>query len=114
MISLEGKKYDNETLSITQGSLWKNHVKNEHQKLVPDPFLILVNNPNQLLYARNYFENKIFLNLDYQKAFEKLLNFSFWTQSLLLGKIIKNKMGLELVTSCSSGYKTNSEGFLYW
>ena len=30
-----------------------------HQKLVPDPFLILVNNPKEPLYARNSFENKI-------------------------------------------------------
>ena len=28
-------------------------------KLVPDPFLILVNNPKQPLHARNYFKNKI-------------------------------------------------------
>ena len=34
-----------------------------HQKLVPDPFLILVNNPKQALHARNFF--------DYQKAFKK-------------------------------------------
>ena len=39
---------------------WKNHVENVHQKLVPAPFLILVNNPKQSLYARNSFENKIF------------------------------------------------------
>ena len=31
-----------------------------YQKLVPDPSLILVNNPKQPLHARNYFENKIF------------------------------------------------------
>ena len=31
-----------------------------YQKLVPDPFFILVNNPKQPLHARNYFENKIF------------------------------------------------------
>ena len=31
-----------------------------HQKLVPDPCFILVINPKQSLYARNYFENKIF------------------------------------------------------
>ena len=27
-----------------------------HQKLVPDPFLILVNNPKQLLHAKNSFK----------------------------------------------------------
>ena len=70
-----------------------------HQKLVPDHFLILVNNPKQPLHARNYFENRI-----------------FWkrrTQSLLMDKVIKIKKGLELVTSCSLGYKTSTEKFLY-
>ena len=31
-----------------------------HQKLVPERFLILVNNLKQQLYTRNYFENNIF------------------------------------------------------
>ena len=39
---------------------WKNHAENEQQKLVPDPFLILVNNPRQPLHARNSVKNKIF------------------------------------------------------
>ena len=30
-----------------------------HQKLFPDPFSILLNNPKQLLYPRNSFKNKI-------------------------------------------------------
>ena len=30
------------------------------QKLVPDPFLIFVNNPKQPLHAENSFENAIF------------------------------------------------------
>ena len=38
----------------------ENCAENVHQKLVPDPFLILVNNPKQPLYARNSFENKVF------------------------------------------------------
>ena len=33
-----------------------------HQNLVPDPFLIFVNNAKQPLHARNYFKNKIFWN----------------------------------------------------
>ena len=36
---------------------------------------------------------------DYQKAFKKLTLFFFKTQSLLMNNIIKNKRGLELVTS---------------
>ena len=31
-----------------------------HQELVPDPFLILVNNPKQSLHTRNSFKNKIY------------------------------------------------------
>ena len=42
------KKYVIETLSIDRALnkehfLWKNHAENVHQKLVPDPFFILVN-----------------------------------------------------------------------
>ena len=31
-----------------------------HEKLAPDAFLILLNNPKQPLDARNYFKNKVF------------------------------------------------------
>ena len=35
-------------VSINQGTfVWKNHAKNRCQNLVPDPFLILVNNLKQ-------------------------------------------------------------------
>ena len=33
----------------------KKHTENVHQKLVPDPFLILVNNPKQPLHAKKLF-----------------------------------------------------------
>ena len=59
------KRYDIESLSIDrllhkEKILSKNHAENVHQKLVPDPILILVNNPKEQLYARNSFKNKIF------------------------------------------------------
>ena len=38
----------------------KNHGEKNHQKLVPDLFLILANNSNQPLYARNFFKKNIF------------------------------------------------------
>ena len=38
----------------------KKSCQNVQQKLVPDPFLILANNPKQPLRARNFFKNKIF------------------------------------------------------
>ena len=36
------------------------HAENVHEKLVPDPFFILINNPKQPFHARNYFKRKIF------------------------------------------------------
>ena len=83
-------------LSIDRVLNKENKHQNKHQKLVPDPFLILVNNPTQSLQARNSFENK---EEDYQKALKSELYFFFWTQSLLMDKVIKNKRDLELVTS---------------
>ena len=41
------------------------------------------------------------------------LYFFIRTQSLLMDKSIKNKRGLELVISRSSGYETSSEKFPY-
>ena len=54
-----------ETLSIDRVLIkeqfyGKNHAENVHQKLVPDPFLLLVNIPKQPLHARSCFKNKIF------------------------------------------------------
>ena len=47
-------------LSIKSGTfLWKNQAENVHQKLVPEPFFILINNTKQPLYARNSFKNEI-------------------------------------------------------
>ena len=51
----------------------ENHAENVHQKLVPHPFLILVNNPKQPLYARNYFENKVF----WKRIMKTLKNVNF-------------------------------------
>ena len=38
----------------------KNQTENVQQELVPDPFVILVNNSKQPLHARNSFKNEIF------------------------------------------------------
>ena len=38
----------------------KYHAENVPQKPVPDLFINLVNNPKQLLHARNYLKKKIF------------------------------------------------------
>ena len=53
-----------ELCSLIEYEIWnifkENHAENVHQKLVPNPFLILVNNPKQPLHAVNSFKNKIF------------------------------------------------------
>ena len=85
-----------------------------HQKLAPDPFLILLNNPKQPLHARNSFKNKIFWKGIVKNLQKIKLYFFFSIQSLLTDKAIKNKSGLKPVTSPSSCYKTSSKKFLYW
>ena len=46
-------------MGIKKGTfLWKNHAENVNQKLVLDPFLILVRNQKQQLHARNSFKIK--------------------------------------------------------
>ena len=59
------KRYDVETLLIhrvldKEKFLWKIHAEKVHQKPVPDPFLIFINNPKQPLHERNCFKNIIF------------------------------------------------------
>ena len=51
-------------------------------------------------------KNKYFDGLS--NSVEKV-NFIFWTQSLLMNKLMKNKRGMELVTSRYSGYKISPE-----
>ena len=55
----------------------KNHTENVRQKLVQDLFIILVNNPRQLLHARNYFKNKIFWRGIIKKLLKSNFLFSF-------------------------------------
>ena len=85
--------------------LRKNLAESVHQKLVPDLFLILVNNPKQPLHAIiilkiRYFETGL------SKSLKKVF-ILFQTQSLLVGKIMKNNRDLKLVTIHASGYKTS-------
>ena len=37
----------------------ENHAENVHQKLAPDPFLILLNKPKQPIHASNSFKYKV-------------------------------------------------------
>ena len=45
----------------------ENHAENMYQKIVPEPFLILLNNPKQPLHAGNSFENKKFSKMIIKK-----------------------------------------------
>ena len=61
----------------------------------------------EILLKIRYFERGLSKSL-------KKVNFIFFrAQSLLMDKVIKNKRGLKLVTSRSSGYETSSQKFLY-
>ena len=67
--------------SIRKGAfVRKNHAENIPLKLIPDPFLILVNNPKQPLHARNSFTNRIFWKRIIQKF--KKVNFTFLSNRL--------------------------------
>ena len=62
----------------------------------------------EIILKIGYFERGL------SKSLKKVnIYFFFWTQSLLMDKVIQIKKGLELVTSCSLGYKTSTEKFLY-
>ena len=93
------KRYDTKTLGVdtvlNKNIFMKNHAENVPQKLVTDHFLILVNDPKQLLHVRNYFKKKMFCKMIIKKLLTSYLHFFFWTQALLMDKIIKNKRGLE-------------------
>ena len=65
--------------------MWKNHAENMHQKLFPHSILILVNNPKQPWHPR-IFQGRL------SKSLKKVILFVlFWTQSLLMDKILKKK-----------------------
>ena len=72
------------------------------------PFLVKSPKQQEILLKVRYLERGL------SKTFKKVnLTFFFPTQSLSVDKIIKNKRGLELGTSHSSGYKTNPNKFLF-
>ena len=82
----------------------KNYTEIVHQTLVADPFLILVNNPNQLLYARNSFKNRILWKRIIKKRLKKVNFIFFLLNAAPFNGKMKNKMCLEIMTSCPSGY----------
>ena len=62
----------------------KNHLENLHQKLLLDPYLILVNNSKQPLHARN--SSKNYLKEDYQKVLKNVSLFFFLNPVSFNGK----------------------------
>ena len=72
------KRYDIETLPVdrvlNKKHFMEYHSENVHQKLVPDPLLILVNNPKQPLHTWNYF--KRYFEIVLSKTLKKV-NFIF-------------------------------------
>ena len=72
-------------------------MENIHHKLVPDHYLVLVNNRKQKLRARNSFKNKVFQERFIKEAFKKLAKFFFFGNS----------------DQSLFRLRTNSEKFLY-
>ena len=59
-----------------------------HQKLTPDPFLILVNNTKQRLHGRNSFINQMFWKRIIKKFYKRWLYFSFEDELHVIGMSI--------------------------
>ena len=83
-----------------------------HQKIAPDPFLILLSNPKQLLHARNSCKIR-YLERGLSKDLKKLTLFFLSNPVPFNGQSYKNKSDVELVISHSSCYETSSEKFPY-
>ena len=80
-------------------------------KLDSNPLSILVNDSHwmqKILLKIRYFERGL------SKTLKKLTLFFILNPAPLMNKITKDKRGLKLVASCSSGYKTSSEKTLYY
>ena len=77
-----------------------------HQTVVPDPLLILVNNPKQPLHGRNSFKSP--LKKDDQKPLKKSTLFFLPKPVLYNEQSYQKKRDLELVLSCSSGFQKSS------
>ena len=75
------KRYDTKTLGVdtvlNKNIFMKNHAENVPEKLVTDHFLILVNDPKQLLHVRNYFKKKMFCKMIIKKLLTSYLHFFF-------------------------------------
>ena len=64
---IESLAIDRVSRTYTEHFYGKNHAENVHQKLAPEPILILPNNPKETLHVGNSFENKKFWKMIIKK-----------------------------------------------
>ena len=91
--------------------LREKYVKNQQQKLVLNFVLVLVNNPNWPIHARNSFENKMLL---IKKPSDNSFIFSFEPSPYLMFKGIQKERGLKLVSYLSLWCKTLFKKNFQW
>ena len=110
----QDKRYDIETWSIDrvlnqEHFHGKKHAANVHQKLVPNPFLISVNNLKQPSHTSNSFKNKIVSHRIIKKPYKKLTLYFLWNQVPFNGQDFRKQKGPD--TSDQSLFR--SQKFLY-
>ena len=79
----------------------------------PRPLFYFGKQPKTAIACKEFLQKQDILEGIIKSLLKIKLYFFFPNQSLLIDKIIKNKKGLELVTSPSSGYKASSKKSLY-
>ena len=79
----------------------------------PRPLFYFGKQPKTAIACKEFLQKQDILEGIIKSLLKIKLYFFFPDQSLLIDKVIKNKKGLELVTSPSSGYKISSKKFIY-
>ena len=79
----------------------------------PRPLFYFGKQPKTAIACKEFLQKQDILKGIIKSLLKIKLYFFFPNQSLLIDKVIKNKKGLELVTSPSSGYKISSKKFIY-
>ena len=79
----------------------------------PRPLFYFGKQPKTAIACKEFLQKQDILKGIIKSLLKIKLYFFFPNQSLLINKVIKNKKGLELVTSPSSGYKISSKKFIY-
>ena len=78
----------------------------------PRPLFYFGKQPKTAIACKEFLQKQDILEGIIKSLLKIKLYFFFPNQSLLIDKVIKNKKGLELVTSCYSLHETNLEKFL--